>query len=119
MAITCGVSPFIIFGSIFKNDPLRDTGVLLILKALCFSIGYNLFVLITKPIIKQSLMSSDDIMRFGMPTILQIRRLYMMIFSSRLPIYMRMAFIPGDHHHQVNSTFNRQRSPQFWRLLQG
>jgi hypothetical protein len=52
MAITCGVSPFIIFGSIFKDDPLRDTGVLLILKALCFSIGYNFFVLITKPIIK-------------------------------------------------------------------
>jgi hypothetical protein len=32
LAITCGVSPCIIFGSIFKQDPQRDTGDLLILK---------------------------------------------------------------------------------------
>jgi hypothetical protein len=102
MAITCGGSPFIIFGSIFKDDPLRDTGVLLILKALCFSIGYNLFVLIMKPIIKPIIkpMISYVVRRYY-----EIRNandlsnpmanLYMVIFSSRLPIFIRLAFIPG------------------------
>jgi hypothetical protein len=40
MAITCGVSP------------LRDRGVLFILKALCFSVGYNILARIMKQIIK-------------------------------------------------------------------
>jgi hypothetical protein len=113
MAITCRVSPFIIFGSIFKDDPLRDTGVLLILKALCFSIGYNLFVLIAKPIIKPILkpiisyvVQQYDEIRNANNLTNPTANLYMVIFSSRLPIYMRMAFIPGIIIAMIKSTIH-------------
>jgi hypothetical protein len=113
MAITCGVSPFIIFGSILKEDPLRDTGVLFILKALCFSIGYNIIARITKQFIKpvakpaisyvvrryHEIRNAKD---FSDPT----ANLYMVIFSSRLPIYMRLAFIPGIIISIIRSTLH-------------
>jgi hypothetical protein len=113
MTITCCGSPFIIFGSIFKEDPLRDTGVLLIFKALCFSIGYNIITRITKQLIKP----------IAKPAILYIIRrydeihnakdftdptanLYMVIFSLRLPIYMRFTFIPGIIIAIIRSTLH-------------
>jgi hypothetical protein len=102
MAITCGVSPFIIFGSIFKEDPLRDTGVLLILKALCFSIGYNILARITKqiikPIIKPAIsyvVQRYDEIRNASDLTDPTANLYMVIFASRLPIHMCLAFTPG------------------------
>jgi hypothetical protein len=113
MAITYGVSPFIIFGLIFKEDPLRDTGVLLIIKALCFSIGYNIIARITKQLIKPIVKPAisyivrrcDEIRNakdFTDPT----ANLYMVIFSSRLPIYMRLAFIPGIIIAIIRSTLH-------------
>jgi hypothetical protein len=113
MAITCGVSPFIIFGSIFKEDPLRDTGVLLIFKALCFSIGYNIITRITKQLIKPIAKPAisyivrryDEIRNakdFTDPT----ANLYMVIFSLRLPIYMCLAFIPGIIISIIRSTLH-------------
>ena len=113
MAITCGVSPFIIFGSIFKEDPLRDTGVLLIFKALCFSIVYNIIAKITKQLIKPIVKPAisyvvrrydeiRDAKDFTDPT----ANLYMVIFSSRLPIYMRLAFIPGIIISMIRSTLH-------------
>jgi hypothetical protein len=107
MAITCGVSPFIIFGSIFKEDPLRDTGVLLIFKALCFSIGYNIIARITKQLIKpivkpaisdlqcQGLHRSNGKPLHG-DLLITIADLHAFGFHSR-----------NHHlHHQVNFTFN-------------
>jgi hypothetical protein len=113
LAITCGVSPCIIFGSIFKQDPQRDTGDLLILKALCFSIGCNILILTMKPIIKPILKPAISyvVQRYN-----EIRNandltdptanLYMVIFSSRLPIYMHLAFIPGIIITMIRSTLH-------------
>jgi Mg2+/citrate symporter len=113
MATTCGLSPFIIFRSIFKQDPLRDTGVLLIFKALYFSIGYNILARITKQIIKPIVKpvifyvvrQYDEIWNANDLTD-PMANLYMVIFSSRLPIYMRLSFIPGIIIAMIKSTLH-------------
>jgi hypothetical protein len=52
-------------------------------------------------------MSFNDMMRFGMPTISQILwPTHMVIFSSRLLIYMRLAFIPGIIIAMIKSTLH-------------
>jgi hypothetical protein len=76
--------------------------VLLIFKALCFSIGYNIITRIMKQLIKpivkpaiSSVVRRYDEIRNAKDFTVPMANLYMVIFSSRLPIYMRLAFIPG------------------------
>jgi hypothetical protein len=88
-----------------------DIQGLLIFKALCFSIGYNIITRIMKqlikPIVKPAisyLLQRYDELRNSKDFTDPTANLYMVIFSSRLPINMRLAFIPGIIISIIRST---------------